>query len=439
MWYRFILLSCMIITINTYAQQYRLKVFTHERYDWGVLNFVPSDTFCFSYSNGRGGYIPYATFVDNEYHIPHTEYRLNFVPEMKYDSSYNAILTFTNKKIYSFYKQYFDGNNNIVSRLLYQLPPSAPNPLFDSFNYLSNKMISSKIVTNGYYQNATKYYHYNSLGQLDTININSFEKIVFEYNTDGTVYRVYDIYADSRYVYLNLRSTYNYNTSGQLTTIIRDGYDAVSATYNRNSYREFYTYYTGNDTNEILKQTWDLKTGSWENLTKRIYSYDANHNVLSNIIIEWKNNAWDTFRRSRYTYNSHNLLASNETDFWNEYSHAWEYKTDTFEFGQSQRFTFTYEPYFPASVTSKIADNEWINLYPIPAIDNITICINKTLKYPFHAGIYDMQGKIYTEWSVQTCSAYKQTMPIDNLPTGNYCIKLSAQEGEMVKKFMVAH
>lgn len=441
--YLYILAAFFIITFNANAQHYRLKTLAHESYFQDSLKFIPIDTFAYFYSNGKGGVMPYGTFVANENSIQTStmNYKPYFVPDMRYDSilcSYNR--WYDSKKIYSVVKQDLDGNDNIILRKWISIP-DASIMFTDSFTYVSNKMAYSFITICFYYSGGLKQYHYNSLGQLDTISAGgSVMKTIYVYNTNGTIYRVYNVYTDNiNALFNNMRSTYNYNTSGQLTAIITDLFDTVSATFNRNGYREFYSYTTANDTNEIVKQKWDVATGGWVNQEKRVFLFDANHNVLSNILIEWKNNAWDTFRRSSYTYNAQNLLTYNEVEFWNKNTKAWEYKTDTFAFGTSQRFTFTYEYYSPASVTSTIIKDKSINLYPVPAVGNIIIEVNKEFKQPFHAAIYDMQGKIYTEWSVQPCSAYKQTIPIDNLPTGNYCIKLSAEDGDMVKRFTLAH
>ena len=144
--YIYLLVTCLIVTVTTNAQHYRLKTLSHDSYHGDSLKFVPTDTFYYSYFPGKGGVIPYATFAANQhnrsYQAASRNYKLYFVPEMKYDSCLIAYTLYNGKQVYSVAKQYLDGNDNIISR------KDGTNKTNDSFVYTSNKMMISSIGYN---------------------------------------------------------------------------------------------------------------------------------------------------------------------------------------------------------------------------------------------------------------------------------------------------
>jgi hypothetical protein len=256
------------------------------------------------------------------------------------------------------------------------------------------------------------------------------------------------------------RTTNTYNVDNDRTLMLRQGWNSGTSSWD-NSYQDIYTYdgnhhmltdinqdfilavwqndekytfaYSGNDMTSVTEQNWNIGTSSWDNSGKMVFAYDGNHNRLSEIEQPWNagTNSFENDKRSQYTYNGYNQPTALWTDKWN--SGIWEVTTT-----DKKQYIY-YEEYTVASVANTTAANNF-KVYPVPAQNVVTI--EKTWAQPqdFTVSVIDLQGRLVRNYSEKAVTNYSRNIDVNQLPAGNYVLKLSTKNGKAAyQQFTVMH
>lgn len=82
-----------------------------------------------------------------------------------------------------------------------------------------------------------------------------------------------------------------------------------------------YTYSNG-QTSEILTQSWDFMTQQWVNLSRDLFTYNANGWVILELSENWVNNAWENGEKETLNYNGQGQHIESLVEWWT--GSAWE-------------------------------------------------------------------------------------------------------------------
>jgi hypothetical protein len=176
--------------------------------------------------------------------------------------------------------------------------------------------------------------------------------------------------------------------------------------------------------------------GDLENYEAHYNLLDANGDKIEDITSYWNSTAqqWEPFMRGVYTYYSKGVLKSYESTRWDKQNSAWVYMQDTSDFGNSKRINIIYAVEWTTGIEQHILfEANSLVLYPSPSSDFINIQTTFTKPQSVAATITDMQGRVLRTWSEPSTKEYHRTIPVADLPAGNYVLKLN----DMVKQFVV--
>jgi hypothetical protein len=83
--------------------------------------------------------------------------------------------------------------------------------------------------------------------------------------------------------------------------------------------------------------------------------------------------------------------------------------------------------------------NGSVSVVPVPASTAVTIGVNWNEAQDFTVSVVSINGVLINTWTVKAAAATQFTMPVDAMPTGNYIVKVTGNNGSIVKQFTVAH
>jgi hypothetical protein len=138
--------------------------------------------------------------------------------------------------------------------------------------------------------------------------------------------------------------------------------------------------------------------------------------------------------KRRFIYDNYGLLDTLDHQNWD--GNKWTHLPDTSAATSSHIYTFKYEVGWPVSVTGT-QDVTNIKLYPSPTSDFIRVETEWQQAIPFTAAIADMHGRIIRQWQEPAAKHYTRTIPLTELSTGMYILKLSCGEEQVAKQFAV--
>ncbi|MCB0697442.1 MAG: T9SS type A sorting domain-containing protein, partial [Chitinophagaceae bacterium] len=141
--------------------------------------------------------------------------------------------------------------------------------------------------------------------------------------------------------------------------------------------------------------------------------------------------------RKQYTYNQYDKLATYNVDHWDSASNSWQPLLDT-AMGYASKTWFEYEVYWPASIIQAKRNATDIKLFPCPASDFIRIEATFEKAESFTASIVDISGRIVRQWNEENIQQYTRTVPLTELPSGNFILKLSGNRLNSITCFTVA-
>lgn len=213
-----------------------------------------------------------------------------------------------------------------------------------------------------------------------------------------------------QYVYVN----------GKLESMVQQVWPTIGSAW-ENDYRNTYTYDASGNRLTDEYQRWN--GSAWDNVSRMTYTYDGNNNMLTEIDEDWDNgsNAYVKDDRTTYTYNSNNYPVTATMDTWNA-GGFWEYTNgDT-------KLTYYYETYTTAA--AELAKNSGlIQLYPVPARDEISLNISWLTPQSFTVNIYDAQGKLVSRQHEASTKQYRKKISTAELAPGNYFMNIISNDG----------
>ena len=222
--------------------------------------------------------------------------------------------------------------------------------------------------------------------------------------------------------------------------------------------RKTYAYNSDNEVESYILERWNIATSSWENIERFEYAYTSG-NTIQSMKYVWNNGKWENFSKKTFTYNTNNDKTSETTQLWNSITGSfvnsekeictyntigllesittlqwdaagyWKYAN-----GNSQ-IRYYYEYYYTTSVNN-IAANQPLDMYPIPAKDQLNISLGNKGNEQVALSIANMNGAIVQQWNTKNNTT---TADISALPNGTYALYARNEIGEIrTSKFTIA-
>lgn len=222
--------------------------------------------------------------------------------------------------------------------------------------------------------------------------------------------------------------------------------------------RKTYSY-VGDDVSQYVLAKW--VNGAWANTSKWEYTYDSKSNVVLSTEYSWGSSGWAQVRQEEFVYDTNgNMLRSVEktwdagagvfvnnkmeqrvynidsllekviTYTWN--GNTWAHTNDDIE------VRYYYEIYFPTSVRN-IASGADLKLFPMPANDILHVALGGIVSGDVTVTIVDMSGKVVYRQPAQLSGNNSLSIPLHNLPAGNYALTAAWQDASVSRPIAVVH
>ena len=225
---------------------------------------------------------------------------------------------------------------------------------------------------------------------------------------------------------------YDYDTANHLSVATYNVWDGISFVPN---HQHSYTYDVSGNRLTDAYDLYNTTTSVFDHSTLKIYSnFTAGHNPQDEIDQNYDASGggfYSNFMEFTYTYNSYEQMTSLVGISWNA-AGFWEYISG------DPAANYHYSPYSPASVAT-VSSNGQVNIFPIPAQNIINIKLNWNEAQSFTIAMYDMNGRMVQQTSVPTTSQYTTSIMTDNIPAGNYIVKIGGAKGQFTKEIVITH
>ncbi|MCD6064185.1 MAG: hypothetical protein K0R82_2096 [Flavipsychrobacter sp.] len=263
---------------------------------------------------------------------------------------------------------------------------------------------------------------------------NSFKR-TYSYTGGKLSEEVFELWQMGTWILKN-RTLYSYDANGRLSDKIFQVWDATYLVW-ENKDRRAYGYDVAGNLAGDTAQIWLFSSSTWRDDDRFIYEYDANNNPTS---AEWQGYSimqpgWIKFQKNNYFYNADTLLSHYERMYWNNTGSIWEYTTNSERYNYFyQSFTFT-PPIVTVPGMDKAENN--VVLFPNPAITQLRINATWKNAQPFTVAILDMSGRVLRQWSETATKTYSSTLPVMDMPAGNYTLLMNNGEEKISGRFSV--
>jgi hypothetical protein len=459
------------------------------------ISYVPyGDSMHFSYSGARNScpflttYGYYAFDYATTQVCNYTYYDNNTDAYQTYDANNNVLTsiqqvwnstsnTYTNDNELTWT---YDANNNMLSNTQLQWSTTSNSWLnlnntintYDGNNNLTST--TGQVWNNNANAWVNSYKHTYTIGTGNQVA----SEMDYLWNTNTNTWRISQL------------SSYMYQNNGQLSQATLQNWDTLSLSWT-NTFLRQYAYTTANKPDSELDQKWVPLSG-WADSSKTMYSYDANLNTTRENILIWSSTTytldpWVLIFTKNYTYNSsndttsvafitqfgnqtqqlytydsnHNLLTQTYQT-WNTTTQSWlnTYRlvrtydnynnvststvnnwsnSNTWGTSQDTRAYYHYETYNADGIPTLTDNDKALLIYPSPA--GILLNIDLTWNEPQTAiiSIYDASGRLCKQWDVPSGIRYQANTSVSQLPSGTYYMYVKGQTGQASKSFSVVH
>lgn len=185
------------------------------------------------------------------------------------------------------------------------------------------------------------------------------------------------------------------------------------------SWLRTFTYDAAGNVLVYTSSFWDHIAGKWQDSIQYNHTYDSHGNAIANIYkLLQRGKGLVNQDRNIATYNSYNEMLTNNGYIWDTTSVAWLHST-------------LYQYYYDSLTgiaTVQAPTGASISLYPVPAATTLTIDIKWPQPHTTRLAIYDVNGRLYRQWQTDASAIYHNSIPVADLPVGNYI--LVAREGD---------
>ncbi|MEI8278690.1 MAG: T9SS type A sorting domain-containing protein [Bacteroidota bacterium] len=321
----------------------------------------------------------------------------------------------------------YTGANVLISTIsqLYNTGTSAwVNNTLDSIYYGVNTLDSMgihKVWNTGTsaWVNSTEHNHFYNINNLPLLSI----------------FRTWNI--DSGKWYNSMKYLYGFDAFNKQTwQRIQLPVSLTSLAFKEYMVDSFY-YNTFGSKTLTLHQTWNTTLSAYTNFSDTVYTYDANNNFLSKVDQLWYNTTSSFINelKEEYTYDVNNNMITYQTSAWNRATSQWQFTP-----GQNPDISnrYHYEQYL--GINNVAAPSNTIKLYPNPATQFVQMNIEWKNPQPFTIAIFDVQGRLWRQWSEAATDKYQTAVFVDQLPSGNYFMNIIGNNNERsTQQFVVAH
>ena len=392
--------------------------------------FVPEDTTAYSYSHARGGDLMHTLKYDTKQYWVMGD--STFVNDSNVIQSFDSLTNNLTSKTYQYWNTvtgtwvngtkalyFYTGNN--LSNIVWQNWGGSNwvNVSRDVYSYdLANRLYQDQFqmwnsTTVTFDPSSQKTYYYDAASNL-------LQTVGQTYVTATSTYSFTDKYD---YTY----DTHNWQTSSLYAVWNGSAWDT--------SYMYSNTYDTAGDRTAQLYQTWSGSTSVWNNVTLKTYSNFTSMMPMNELDQVWDATGtgfWKNSIKYSYSYNSYHQLTNSVGESWN-IAGFYEYANG------DPMANYYYQTYAPAGINSVVAANGDVNIFPNPAQNTVNIRLNWNEAQASTISIFDMNGRIVRQWSVPSTTQYNTSISVDGFAAGNYVVKISGTQGQIVKQIVIAH
>lgn len=220
--------------------------------------------------------------------------------------------------------------------------------------------------------------------------------------------------------------SYTYNLAGKKAEMVRQNWSGGAWV---NDTKETYSYNSGNQLTTTLALLWNSGTSTWNNYRRTINTYDANNDPVTMTQENWNGSSYENYQKTTIVFNQHQRTMF-ENQYWNS-GGFWEYTTSSY------RATYYYQSFITSGITNVPLEAK-IDVYPVPATDKLNITIANSNGKTYSLMLTDMSGH---KVKLQESPAYNNvlSLPVADLPTGNYILSIQTGNSSAVKQVAIVH
>lgn len=420
-------------------------------------SWVPYDSVTFTYPNGAGGdandfhsnRLPYDTAMsygwNGSTYVAYIRHLQGFDTQGRITERITQPIngtTITNQDRITYTR---DGNGNIIEEVTqYWLNNNWLNVnkvvrTFDgNNNMLTFEYINWNTNTNnwepGGYLTVNTYNGNNNV--LHTVNA--------QYNPGTSQYD--SSYRNEWHYTNNLEDTsWSYNWSGgwqisarTMFTYNGNNVNTWFCTQNRvnnawvNSNQNYYLFNTNNEVYGDSLQMWDANLNNWENYGRSHRVWDGNNNMIEYLWEQWDstNAVFENNFVDSYAYNNFNQTTWSKRQTWDTANDVW-----TGAYANTE-YRYYYEPY-TVGVASVTAPSGSMQVYPSPAVSQVSVKLTWNKPQDFKIAIYDMQGRLLRQWGEKAIKDYTRTIPLTGMAPGTYILQVKGKDATMQEQFVI--
>ena len=173
-----------------------------------------------------------------------------------------------------------------------------------------------------------------------------------------------------------------------------------------------------------------LGTTGWQNNYYIANTYDGHHNQVRQVKQVWNTvaMAYINSTSSDNSFNTDNKLDTMTLSGWKSSSSVWN---------ATYRSVNYYSPTTAVKNVNQMAGD--MHIYPSPANGNMNVDINWKTAQRATLAIYDMNGRLYRQWTDNPGLSYHSNIPTESMPAGNYILKVRGDAGQMAEQFSIVH
>ena len=395
-----------------------LRVIARSYHLYRDAGFVAVDSVRYEYGSGRGS-------VPDDERINEDDYVL-FDLSTKYNFN-SSIWGYERSELR---EQYYT-NDNKVKQLIYKNWHAGSNDWKNSERYTYTYDATGKM------EKSVQQLWYGQLWQNDINSTLSYDgnnnvvnmqaltyRVSFDYDVNNNLVKMEDqVWSQGAWVNSE-RKTYTY-TGTNLVQYIQEQWSGSDWVKTK---RWTYVYDANDNITQTTEYTW---TGLWLPNYQHEYKYDGNNKMLEDVKKLWNTTttAFDNSSKEVRTYNFKSLPVSVITYSWN--GQGWAHTSG------NTKTNFYYEEYVPSSVNT-IPLATITEMYPVPANDKLTIKMQWERPEVFTVSVIDMAGRVVFLQQEPAVREYMGTIPVSNLPAGNYAVAIVSPNAQLMRKIVVA-
>lgn len=385
--------------------------------------FLPFDSTTYNYSSGRGGELSIDDMDDNFINFDESITYLFNPDNNAYRNQFHRTQTFNAaNKVQNYTCQSWNTITNVwrdSARYLYTYNGDLTKLLVTNFQIFYGGIWANHVFYNN---------QYDASNNIITMSSTVFN-MHFTYDANNNLIQRKDSIWELGLGWHDYdRLTFSYDASNKMTSYVVENF--TNTTWQN---AEKYEYvYIGNNVLQTIEYTWS--NNAWTISGKHSYTYDSNDNKLTDTY-----NTYDLpsglFVNSYillWTYNNFNQPVTYGSQTWDVAANAWTYTTDDF------LYRYYYQNYFPTDVNTIDQEKIAVNLFPVPASENINIDAKFERNKNYQLNLFDVQGKLIKSLNGHANTLH-QTISVAELQSGNYFINLIVGDQKVSKKFIVAH